>query len=197
MGSPWRDLARCEFYHAFYAGVAELRTGGGLFAPPQGPSCFLVRDYLPQMTRRTQAAYIHELKRAKRWAVIGPPSFSPLASQSPVSCDSKKVRFSDALHAPAFLPQPKSRHHPDARPLTCAAQGPAARGVMRPFSPGATSPWIAAASLLACSHPPLAPRVRVATMVLTSRTAASSTPSPRTPDVVFTSTSGVSFLGFV
>jgi len=32
---------------------------------------------------------------------IGSPSYSLLASQSPVSCNSEKVRFSDALHAPA------------------------------------------------------------------------------------------------
>jgi len=64
----------------------------------------------------------------------------------------------------------------------------------------------ATASSLACSHPPPATRVRVATPVLTSRTATSSTPSPRIPDAVFTpvrgertgmSTSGVSSLGFV
>ena len=69
-----------------------------------------------------------------------------------------------------------------------------------------TSSWIAAASLLACSHPPPAPRVRLATLILTSRTVTSSTPSPRTPGAVFTpvrgeragmSTSGVSFLGSV
>ena len=77
---------------------------------------------------------------------------------------------------------------------------------MRPISPGATSSWIAAASLLACNRPPPAPRVRVATTILTSRTATSSTPSPRTPGTVLTpvrgerfgmSTSGVSLLGFV
>ena len=44
---------------------------------------------------------------------------------------------------------------------------PAACGVMRPSSPGATSPWTAAASSLACSHPTPAPRVRVATTILT------------------------------
>ena len=74
------------------------------------------------------------------------------------------------------------------------------------ISPGATSSWIAAASSLACSHPPPAPRVRVATPILTSRTTTSSTPSPRTPVAVFTpvrggrtgmSTSGASFLGSV
>ena len=73
------------------------------------------------------------------------------------------------------------------------------------FSPGAASSWIAAASSLACSHPPPAPHVRVATPVLTSRTTTSSTPSPLTPDAVFTpvrdgrtgiSTSGVSLFGF-
>jgi len=72
--------------------------------------------------------------------------------------------------------------------------------------PGATSSWIAAASSLACSRPPPAPRVRLATPILTSRTTTSSTPSLWTPDAVFTpvrgertgmSTSGVSFLGFV
>ena len=69
--------------------------------------------------------------------------------------------------------------------------------------PGATSSWIAAASLLACSHLPPAPRVWVATPILALRTMTSSTPSPRTPDAVFTpvrggktgiSTSGVNFL---
>ena len=59
---------------------------------------------------------------------------------------------------------------------------------MLPLSPGATSSWITAASSLACSCPPPAPRVRVATPVLTSRTATSSTPSPQTPDAVFTPT---------
>ena len=44
---------------------------------------------------------------------------------------------------------------------------------MRPFSPGATLPWIAAVIPMACSHPPPAP-------ILTSRTATSSTPSPQT-----------------
>ena len=92
------------------------------------------------------------------------------------------------------------------RPLACSAQGTAARGVTRPFSPGATSSWIAAASSLACSrHPPPAPRMRVATLILTSRTKTSSTPKPRTPDTVLTpvrggrtgmSTSGVSFFVF-
>jgi len=31
----------------------------------------------------------------------GPPSYFPLASQSPVGCNSEKVRFPDAPHAPA------------------------------------------------------------------------------------------------
>ena len=44
--------------------------------------------------------------------------------------------------------------------------------------------------LAACSHPPPAPRVRVATPVLTSRTTTSSTPSPRTPVAVFTPVRG-------
>ena len=92
------------------------------------------------------------------------------------------------------------------RPLACSAQGSAACGVMQPFLPGATSSWIAAASSLACSHPPPAPHVRVATPILTSRTTTSSTPSPRTPVAVFTpvrggrtgmSTSGVRSLGSV
>jgi hypothetical protein len=48
----------------------------------------------------------------------------------------------------------------------------------------------AAASSLACSHPPPAPRVRVATPVLILGIAASSTPSPRTPDAVFTPVRG-------
>ena len=43
---------------------------------------------------------------------------------------------------------------------------------------------------LACSHPPPAPRVRVATPILTSRTATSSTPSPRTPGAVLTPVRG-------
>jgi len=79
-------------------------------------------------------------------------------------------------------------------------------GVMRPFSPGETSSWTGAASSLACSRPPPAPRVWVATPILTSRTATSSTPSPRTADAVFTPVRGgqtrtlksdVSFLGSV
>ena len=36
---------------------------------------------------------------------------------------------------------------------------------VRPLSPGVTSSWNAAASSLACSHPPPAPRVRVATPI--------------------------------
>ena len=72
------------------------------------------------------------------------------------------------------------------RSLACSAQGSAACGAMRPFSPGATSSWIAAASSLVRSHPPPAPRVRVATPILTSRTTTSFTPSPRTPGAVFT-----------
>jgi len=66
----------------------------------------------------------------------------------------------------------------------------AACGAMRPFSPGATSSWIAAASPLACSHPPPSPRVRVVTPIPTSRTATSSTLCPRTPDAVFTPVRG-------
>jgi len=50
--------------------------------------------------------------------------------------------------------------------------------------------WIAAASPLASSHPPPAPRVRVATPVLTSRTPTSSTPCPQTPDAVLTPVRG-------
>ena len=76
------------------------------------------------------------------------------------------------------------------RPLACSAQGPVACGVMRPFSPGAASSWTGAASSLACSRPPPAPRARLATPILTSRTTASSTPSPRTPDAVFTPVRG-------
>ena len=57
-----------------------------------------------------------------------------------------------------------------------------------------------------CSHPPPAPRARVATPILTLRTSASSTPSPRTIAAVFTPargertgtlTSGISFSGEV
>ena len=95
------------------------------------------------------------------------------------------------------------------RPWACFAQGSAACGVMRPFSPGATSPWIAAASSLAYSHPPPAPRVRVATPVLLSSNFenydlfhAQSTDTGRGVHARLwrtnqTSTSGVSFLGFV
>ena len=49
-------------------------------------------------------------------------------------------------------------------------QGIVACGAMRIFSPGATSSWTGAASSLACSLPPPAPRVRVATPILTSKT---------------------------
>ena len=52
------------------------------------------------------------------------------------------------------------------RPWACSAQGFAACGVMRPFLPEAAKSWIAAASSLACCHPPPTPRVRVATPVL-------------------------------
>jgi len=76
------------------------------------------------------------------------------------------------------------------RPLACSAQGSAACEVMRPFSPGAALSWIASKCSLACSHPPPAPRVRVATPVITSRFMTSSTPSPRTPDAVFTPVRG-------
>ena len=54
----------------------------------------------------------------------------------------------------------------------------------------ATSSWIAAASSLACSHPPPSPHVRVATPILASRTTTYFTPSPRTPDAVFTPVRG-------
>jgi len=57
--------------------------------------------------------------------------------------------------------------------LGISAQGPAACEVMRPLSPGATSPLTGAASSLARSCPPHAPGARVATPVLTSRTSAS------------------------
>ena len=59
---------------------------------------------------------------------------------------------------------------------------------------------------LACSHPPPAPRVRVATSIPTSILTTSSTPSPRTPDAALTPvrggrtgmlTSGVIFSGEV
>jgi len=58
--------------------------------------------------------------------------------------------------------------------------------------PGATSYWIAAASSLAYSHPPPAPRVRVrmATPIPASRTTASSTPSPQTPGTMVTPVRG-------
>jgi len=92
------------------------------------------------------------------------------------------------------------------RVLACCAQGPVVCGIMHSFSPEATSSWSGAASSLACSRLPPAPRVRMATLVLSSRTATSSTPSSRAPDAMFTpvrgrrtgtSTSGVSFLGSV
>ena len=60
--------------------------------------------------------------------------------------------------------------------------------------------------LVGLQSPPPAPNVLVATPILTSRTTTSSTPSPQTPDVVFTpvrggrsgmSTSGVGFSGEV
>jgi len=91
------------------------------------------------------------------------------------------------------------------RPWECFAQRSAACGVMQPLKLGATSSWIGAASSLACSHPPPAQRVWVATPILTSRSATSSTPSSRTPGAVFTpvrggrtgtSTLGISFLRF-
>ena len=92
------------------------------------------------------------------------------------------------------------------RPEACSAQGSVAYGAMRPFSPGATSSWTGAASSLASSRPPPAPRVLVATSVITSRTTTSSTPSPLTPVTVFvlvhgrrteTPALGVSFSGEV
>ena len=44
--------------------------------------------------------------------------------------------------------------------------------------------------VLACSRPPPAPHVWVATPILTSRTTTSSTPSPQKLDVVFTPVRG-------
>ena len=101
--------------------------------------------------------------------------------------------------------RPKKHSHSGKslrRPLPYPAQGSAACGVVRPFSPGATSSWTGAESSLARSRPPPAPLVRVATPVLTSRNTTPSKLSPPRPDAVFTpvrggrtgiSTSGFSF----
>ena len=104
-----------------------------------------------------------------------------------------------SIHSPSWHTSKEGARNPK--------QGPAARGVMRSSSPGATSSWVAAPSSLACSRLPPASRVRVATTpILTSRTTTSSTPSSQTPDTVLTPvrceqtgvlTSGVSFLVFV
>ena len=67
--------------------------------------------------------------------------------------------------------------------------GSACRGMFRcMLGHAAVFAWsdlILAASSLACSHPPPAPRVRVVTPIQTcSRTTAPPTPSPRTPGAV-------------
>ena len=79
------------------------------------------------------------------------------------------------LHKPGSL----RRQVAHARLLACPARGPAERWKMQLFSPEATSYWTAAASSLACSRLPLAPRARLATLTLPSRTAASPTPTER------------------
>ena len=98
------------------------------------------------------------------------------------------TRLSRAIvRCPTWIDTTTSRPR---RPLACSAQVSAASEVMRPFSPGATSSWTEAASSMAFSRPPPAPRVRVATPILTSKTATSSTPSPRTPGAAFTPVRG-------
>ena len=145
--------------------------------------------------------------RSGLWLASTRARFSASASAVSESCLLDSMTFARSLRAivrcPTWIATTTSRPR---RPLACSALGSAACRVMQPFSPGATSSWIAAASSLACSRPPPVPHVWVATPILTLRIATSSTPSPRTPDVVFTpvrggrtgmSTSGVSFSGEV
>ena len=85
------------------------------------------------------------------------------------------VRSSRAIAGcPTWITTTRSRPR---RSLACSALGSVACGVMRQFSPGATSSRTGAASSLVCSHPPPAPRVWVANPILTSRIAAFSTRS--------------------
>ena len=124
--------------------------------------------------------------RSGLWLASTRGRFSGSASAVSESCLLDSMTFSRSSRAvvryPTWIATTTSRPR---RPWACFAQVSAACGVMRPFSPRATLSWIAAASSLACSHPPPAPRARVATPVLTSRTTTSSTPSPRTQDAVF------------
>jgi len=79
------------------------------------------------------------------------------------------------ITAPRGIPQDKSTTSRPRRPWACSAHGSTTCGLMRLFSPGATSSWIAAASSLASSHPPPAPRVPP-----TWRAPTPSTPSSKT-----------------
>jgi len=90
--------------------------------------------------------------------VKGPARAAPYAHSSRV-----------ILRHPTWVATTSSRPR---RPFACSAPGFGACGVMRPFYPGATSSWTGAESSLACSRPPLAPRARVPTAVITSRSAA-------------------------
>ena len=124
--------------------------------------------------------------RSGLWLARTRARFSGSASAVSESCLLGSMKFSRLSRAivrcPTWIATTTSGPR---RPWACSAQGSAACGVMRPFSPGATPPWIAAAGLLACSHPPPAPRVRAATPVLALRITVSSTPSPRTRGAVF------------
>ena len=115
--------------------------------------------------------------RSGPWRASMRSWFSGLAPAASESCQLDSTKFARSSRAvvryPKWVATTTSRPR---RPLVCSAQGSLACGAMRLFSPGATSSWTGAASLLACSRLPPAPRVQVAPPILTSKTATSSTP---------------------
>ena len=142
----------------------------------------------PLHNKQALLSYLLSLDRTLKSHTQPAPDTHGLPIAVGGSLASTSARSSRAfVRYPTWIASTASRPR---RPRACFAQGSAACGVMRPFSAGATSSWAGTASSVACSHPPPAPRVRMATPIITFRTTTSSTPSPRTPDAVSTPVRG-------